>query len=269
MRIFDGHIHAGAGTKTPDIIRFLDETGAEYGLILAADHGKWDEDNPQAVCSNETAGRIVREGGGRLYGLASVSPESPENVAKKTENAFEMGLKGLKIYPHGGFYPNDRSLYPAYEQARDRGYPVFIHTGIKAQRSQRMKYNDPIYIDDIAVDFPGLKIVIMHAGYPWTEETLILSHLNENVMIDLTFLDVLSYTYGKDLLAEVCERACKVLGSEKIIWGSEGELLGLEAFRDEGITRVKKCLTEIGSFSFLTGRDKENILYKNLRNMFE
>ena len=132
-----------------------------------------------------------------------------------------------------------------------------------------MIYNNPVYIDDIAVDFPHLKIVIMHAGYPWIEETLVLSHLNENVMVDLTFLDVLSYTYGRDLLSEVTKRFCKVLGSEKIIWGSEGEYLGLDAFRDDGIVRVQNCLAEIRGFNFISEKDKENILYQNVFNLLE
>ena len=267
MKLFDGHIHAGNNTQAGEIISFLDRIGGDYGLVLAADHGKWDDDNPDAVCSDEAVIRLVNEGGGRLYGLSSVSPYSEGGAGRKAEKAFAKGLKGLKIYPHGGFFPNDKHLYEAYELAQSKGYPVFIHTGMKAQRSQRMIYNNPIYIDDIAVDFPKLKIVIMHAAYPWTEEALVLSHLNKNVMVDLTFLDVLSYTYGRDLLAEVTKRFCKVLGSEKIIWGSEGEYLGLDAFRDDGISRVKNCLAEIMDFDFISQRDKENILYNNTLNL--
>ncbi len=269
MKLFDGHIHAGVHTKTSEIISFLDRIGGDYGLVLAADHGKWDLDNPQAYCSDEAVIRLVNEGGGRLYGLSSVSPYSEGGAGQKAERAFAKGLKGLKIYPHGGFFPNDRRLYDAYELAQSKGYPVFIHTGMKAQRTQRMIYNNPVYIDDIAVDFPHLKIVIMHAGYPWIEETLVLSHLNENVMVDLTFLDVLSYTYGRDLLSEVTKRFCKVLGSEKVIWGSEGEYLGLDAFRDDGIVRVQNCLAEIRGFNFISEKDKENILYQNAFNLLE
>ena len=69
MKLFDGHIHAGVHTKTSEIISFLDRIGGDYGLVLAADHGKWDLDNPQAYCSDEAVIRLVNEGGGRLYGL--------------------------------------------------------------------------------------------------------------------------------------------------------------------------------------------------------
>lgn len=264
MKHFDAHIHAGNRTTAGEIIGFLDRTGAAFGLVLAADHGSWDAGRPEFCCSDEAVARIVRESGGRLYGLSSVSPGSEGGAGAKAERGFEMGLRGLKIYPHGGFYPNDRALYEAYELAQSKGLPVLIHSGIKAQRTQRMKYNDPLYIDDIAVDFPRLKIIIMHAGYPWVEEALILSHLNENVLLDLTFLDVLSCTYDRPLMREVTKRAVKVLGSEKIIWGSEGEHLGLEAFSDEGLTRVLKCLEQLHSYDFLSERDRENILCHNI-----
>ena len=267
LKLFDAHVHAGEQTPAGEITDFLDRIGADYGLVLAADHGKWDDDNPQAACSDEAVARIVAESGGRLYGLSSVSPFSRDGAGQKAEKGFDMGLRGLKIYPHGGFYPNDRRLYEAYELAQSRNLPVLIHTGIKAQRSQRMIYNDPVYVDDIAVDFPKLKIIIMHAGYPWTEETLVLSHMNENVFVDLTFLDVLSYTFDMDLLSQVTKRFSSVLGAGKIIWGSEGEYLGLDAYRDEGLGRVQKCLSRIRGFDFLTDSDRDKILYQNIYDL--
>ncbi len=263
MKVFDAHIHAGENTPAKEITDFLDRIGAEKGIVLAADHGLWDQDHREAYCSDEAVARIVNDGDRRLFGFSSVSPYSAGGAGNKAEKGFSLGLKGLKIYPHGGFYPNDRRLYDAYALAQERGFPVFIHTGIKAQRSQRMIYNNPITIDEIAVDFPHLPIVIMHAGYPWVEETLNLAHLNENVMVDLTFLDVLSYTYQRPLLEEVTRRFVKVLGAEKMIWGSEGETLGLDAFEDEGIARVQKCLEAIMSFDFLSEEEKEKILYDN------
>lgn len=267
MKIFDAHIHAGENTSASEITSFLDKIGAEKGLVLAADHGLWDQSHPDAYCSDEAVARIVKDSGQRLCGLSSVSPFSEGGAAAKADKGFALGLRGLKIYPHGGFFPNDERLYEAYALAQERDLPVLIHTGMKAQRTQRMIYNNPISIDEIAVAFPHLKIVIMHAGYPWVEECLVLSHLNENVMVDLTFLDVLSYTYQKPLLHDITQRFVKVLGAEKIIWGSEGETLGLEAFADEGLLRVKKCLSEFLSYDFLSEADKEKILYHNISRL--
>ena len=126
-----------------------------------------------------------------------------------------------------------------------------------------MKYNRPLYIDEIAVDFPRLKIIIIHAGYPWVKEALILSKLNDNVWIDLTFLDVLEDTFEDDLLQNTITACMRTVGADKLVWGSEGWSLGLPRFRDEGILRVQKCIRKIQNNSFLSDGEKEKILYRN------
>lgn len=261
-RIFDFHIHAANDTPTADILSFLDSIGAEKGAVLGTDHGAMGVTYGTQVL-NRSVARMAAESQGRLVGIASVHPETSPSPAEELEKALDMGLKGLKIYPHSGFYPNTKALYETYELAQDRGIPVLCHTGIKAHRVQRMIYNDPLYLDDVAVDFPRLKLVIMHAGYPWVKNALILSKLNENVWIDFTFLDVLEYTFQEGLLESTVRQFTRVLGTDRLIWGSEGWDLGLPAFEDEGLERVQKCIRKLLSLPFLSDDEKEKILYGN------
>ena len=95
----------------------------------------------------------------------AISPNARSERAVK-----ELGLRGIKIYPHSGFYPNDPRLNCVYRRCAELNVPVVIHTGIKAVRWQWMKYNRPIYVDDVATNFPDLKVVMCHGGFPWVDE---------------------------------------------------------------------------------------------------
>ncbi|HHU80341.1 MAG TPA: amidohydrolase family protein [Acholeplasmataceae bacterium] len=168
-----------------------------------------------------------------------------------------------------GFYPNDKRLYEVYSLASQKGVPVFIHSGIKALEWQRMVFNNPIIIDDIATSFPDLRIIIMHAGYPWTKEAFTVARLNKNVFLDITFLDVIDYTFEEGILEYIVKKASKILGASKIIWGSEGKYLKLNMYMDEGIVRIKKNLEEIITYKFLSSKEKEMVLFDNFNNLFE
>lgn len=262
MKIFDMHIHVGNDTRAEDVIAFLNSAGIDKAAILGVDHGHAGVLRKTKVYDDSLL-RIVSESCGRIVGISAISAETEGDKAAIFEKALDRGLLGLKLYPHSGFYPDDERLNEVYEIASERNAPVLIHTGIKAQIYQRMIFNNPTRVDEVATRFPNLKIIIMHAGYPWLNEALCVSRLNPNVYIDLTFLDVLEYTFEEGLLESVVKRFSRVLGAEKIVWGSEGEHLDLPAYRDDGIDRVKKCIEKILGFNFLKETEKENILYNN------
>lgn len=262
MKVLDFHIHISEHTPVEEVLSFLDRLQMDRGAILATDHG------PQGIrhgtnVSWRKAANLAEASGGRLYAVGSVHPDSVKEPAKELETMLEAGVKGCKLYPHSGFYPDDRRLDEMYALAQDKEVPVLIHTGIKAHRFQQMKYNEPIYIDNIAVRFPQLHIVIMHAGYPWVEEALLVAKMNENVIIDLTFLDVLEYTFAPGLTESVIRRCMHSIGDQKIVWGSEGEWLGLSAFEDKGADRVKEYLNRIKSMDFISEDSLDRILYEN------
>lgn len=265
MDIFDFHIHIQDTTDPAEIISFLDQIGAKRGAILGTDHGNWGRAHGTQL-SNQDVARIVNSAPDRLVGIASVHPDAP-SPAEDLEKAVYLGLQGLKLYPHSGFYPNTNQLYETYALAQQLDIPVLIHTGIKAHSGQLMKYNHPLCIDEIAVAFPRLKIIIMHAGYPWVKEALIISRLNDNVWIDLTFLDVLENTFEDGLLQSTIAACMRTIGADKIVWGSEGWSLGLPQFHDEGILRVQKCIRKIQEIPFLSESEQEKILYYNATSL--
>jgi uncharacterized protein len=187
----------------------LDDAGADYGVVLA-------ELAPitSAIASNETVEALCK-GQPRLIPFASINPYLVENPARELERLVrEHGFRGLKLYPtYSYFYPNDAALYPVYAKAQKLGIPVKWHTGTSVFPASRLKYGDPIHIDDVAVDFPDLTAIITHSGRPiWYETAYTLARQRPNVYMEIAGLPPKRLlTYFPDL-----ERV-----SHKVLFGSD------------------------------------------------
>ncbi|MGH7482570.1 MAG: amidohydrolase family protein [Longimicrobiales bacterium] len=98
--------------------------------------------------------------------FACVDPLTDPRPAELLSRYIDAGpIAGLKLYPsYQFFYPNDRDVYPIYEVAQAAGIPVLFHIGSSVLPGTRLKYCDPIYLDDLAVDFPELDVVMAHGG---------------------------------------------------------------------------------------------------------
>lgn len=122
----------------------------------------------------------------RIIAFAGIDPMRGEEGRAFLEICVrKLGLKGLKLHPvAGGFYPNDRSLYPYYETAQELGVPVLFHTGPSG--GGRMSCGHPLLVDDVAADFPGLKIIIAHLQDPWLRECEAMVTWRANVYLDIS-----------------------------------------------------------------------------------
>lgn len=127
----------------------------------------------------------------RVRFFSSVNPMTALNAADRFErDVTELGALGLKLYPsYQWYYPNDPALYGIYARAVALDVPVTFHTGSSTFPGSRMKYAQPIHLDDVAVDFPDLKIFMAHAGRPfWYDEAQWMVKRHPNVYIDLASL---------------------------------------------------------------------------------
>lgn len=122
--------------------------------------------------------------------FASVHPLLDPAPADLLAGYIERGARGLKLYPSYQFYyPNDRRVYPLYEVCQAAGIPLLLHIGSSVIPGTRLKFCDPIYLDDVAVDFPGLAIVMAHGGRGfWYDKCAFLAAHFANVYIDVTGL---------------------------------------------------------------------------------
>ncbi len=105
-----------------------------------------------------------------------------------------FGVRGFKFHPSvQAFYPNDRSAYVLYEAIAGAGLPAIFHTGhsgigtgMRGGGGIRLKYSNPMYLDDVAVDFPDMPIIMAHPSFPWQDEALSVCLHKPQVYIDLS-----------------------------------------------------------------------------------
>jgi len=191
------------------------------------------------------------QGEDMLIPFASVNPNTdPEPATKLEHYVKECGVKGLKLLPsYQFFYPNEARLYPIYAKAQELNIPVIFHVGSSRFKGTRMKYCDPIYLDDIAVDFPDLKIIMAHSGRGfWYEECFFLSRFHKNIYMDITGLP------PKNLLRYFPELD---RNGEKIIFGSDWPAM------PKGIKENAEIIKSLP----LSSKTIEGILYRNAQRI--
>ena len=142
---------------------------------------------------NEFIARYVEEDRKRLIPCGSVHPRHTQNVLADMEHIVRLGIKLIKIHPpHQLLYPNDyvngvKELEIIYRAAEANGIPIMVHTGTSIFPGARNKYGDPMYVDDVAVDFPRLKILLAHGGRPlWMDTAFFLVRRHHNVYLDIS-----------------------------------------------------------------------------------
>jgi len=122
--------------------------------------------------------------------FASVDPMTDPEPAALLRRYVSLGVRGLKLYPSYQFwYPNDPVAWPLYEICLEARIPVLVHIGSSVLKGTRMKYCDPIHLDDVAVDFPDLPVVMAHGGRGfWYDKCAFLAAHKENLYIDVAGL---------------------------------------------------------------------------------
>jgi len=130
-----------------------------------------------------------------MIAFASIDPHKGKMGAREARRLIEeCGVRGFKFHPTvQGFYANDRMAYPLYEVIAEYGLPAIFHSGHSGIGSGmpgggglRLKYSEPIHLDDVAADFPDMKVVIAHPSWPWQDEALSICLHKPNVYIDLS-----------------------------------------------------------------------------------
>lgn len=122
--------------------------------------------------------------------FCTINPLLTSQPVREFKRYIKMGAKGLKLYPsYNHFYPNEDKIYPLYGLAEEHRLPVLVHTGSSIFKGSKIKYADPIYLDDIATDFPELALLMAHSGRGlWNEKAFFLSRLHPHLFLEISGL---------------------------------------------------------------------------------
>lgn len=208
----------------------IDETAAHYraqnvaAVIFPVDA---ERETGYRRFSNDEVLEQVGRNSDILIPFASIDPWKGKMAVREARRLIEEhGIKGFKFHPTmQGFYPNDRMAYPFYELLAEHGCIGLFHTGqtgvgsgMPGGNGMRLKYSHPMFLDDVAVDFPNMKIIMAHPSFPWQEEALSVAQHKPNVYIDLSGW---SPRYFPPILVQYCNSILK----KKVLFGSDWPMI--------------------------------------------
>jgi predicted TIM-barrel fold metal-dependent hydrolase len=162
-----------------------------------------------------------------LIPFGSVDPhDGPDAVALARTLVEDHGAKGFKFHPSmQAFAPNDEAFYPLYAAIEELGVPALFHTGqtgigagLPGGRGIKLRYSDPMLLDDVAADFPGLTIVLAHPSVPWQDSAISIATHKENVYIDLS-------GWSPKYFPSQLVRAANSFLRKKVLFGSDYPLI--------------------------------------------
>ena len=174
-----------SGVSIPDYIKKMDQAGIERSLLIAVRAG--DIRVPESFeVPYESVHKVCSEHPDRFSGLAGIDPFRGMQGLRDLENAVnEMGFVGAHLYPHWcELPPNHRKYYPYYAKCSELGIPIMMQVGhnlVYSRKRRLPSVGKPIYLDQVAIDFPELKLIGIHIGIPWTEEMISMCWKHENV----------------------------------------------------------------------------------------
>jgi hypothetical protein len=167
-------------------VRQLDEMGVEKAVIF-----NLDEETPSGLkgLPNDYYADIVRQYPDKFIGMAGIDPLKGMAAVREIRRSYDLGLRGIGVRPFMfGIPPNHAKMYPLYATCVEMDIPIWFHTGINYS-TNNMEVERPIYFDIVAQDFPELKIIAGHGGWPWIPEMMAVARRNANVYIDIASVE--------------------------------------------------------------------------------
>ncbi|MBI4596018.1 MAG: amidohydrolase family protein [Candidatus Tectomicrobia bacterium] len=158
-----------------------------------------------------------------LIPFISIDPiMDTESMVKAINEGVACGAKGIKLHPGAGyFYPNHRTLWPAYRRAQDLGLPIIAHSG-RFFHPENIMFAQPRHFEDVAINFPKLKLGLAHLGNGFLDETRILAQKYPNLFFDCSV--VISPREGDPALklkAEDLVELMRFIGVERVLFGTD------------------------------------------------
>ncbi len=247
------------GESSDHLVEYLDRSDIEAVAIMGYPSPETHGGGMEIV---DALIRYCRPHQDRLYLFGSVHPRimDSKEVKMSLEKQYSEGVAGIKLHPvHQYFKPNDyreeeknlKTLEAVYEFAVDNSIPVLFHTGTSVLFGARSKFGNPLFLEDVAIDFPKLQIIMSHGGRPfWMKEAFFIMRRFSNVWLDISGIP------PQKLLTEYFPRFDVIAG--RSVYGSD--------FPSPGVKGIKESLDLFLSLQIDTSL-KKKIAYSNFKKL--
>lgn len=169
--------------------------------------------------TNTFAARYAEAAPDRLMPYGGVHPRFQADIVGHVDDLVAMGIRCLKVHPSHMLFPANaytmglETLGVLYRRCEERGVPVMVHTGTSIFPGARNKYGNPMELDDVAIDYPGLTIIMAHGGRPlWMDEAFFVLRRHRNVHLDVSGIPPLKLLEYFPRLGEIGDR---------VLWGTD------------------------------------------------
>jgi predicted TIM-barrel fold metal-dependent hydrolase len=180
--------------------------------------------------TNTFAGRYAEAAPERLLPYGGVHPRFTSDPEAQVEELLQLGIRCLKIHPPHQMFPANaytmglEALGRIYRRCEERGLPIMVHTGTSIFPGARCKYGRPMELDDVAIDFPDLTILMAHGGRPlWMDEAFFILRRHRNVYLELSGIP------PKKLL-DYFPRITEIV--DRVVWGTDWPSPGVRDLRE-------------------------------------
>lgn len=255
--IIDSHTHLEDEKYTvEDLIASMDEAGIDFSLLIAGSAPLGDK----GVTTEQVVKICTKNPRLKAVGNVEYRNLSNDQIQTLIEYLKQGKMYGVKLYPgYEDFYPADEKLFPLYEQCQALGKPVIFHTGLLAQELPgKLKQSHPLNIDELAQEFPALKIIMAHFGNPWVIDGTMVAWRNKNVYVDLSgyFGEKISKSEVRFFKNDLRILSGWLQGFHKCLFGTDYPI----AHQSEYLKVVKQL-----PFS---SAEKELVFWKNAKEIF-
>jgi predicted TIM-barrel fold metal-dependent hydrolase len=196
------------------IVFGIAELGDDPGSLPGDESGH--ESGSEGNVNDDTA-QFVRTYPDRLIGFMSVHPRDPGCLDEMDRCVSDLGLRGLKLGPnYQGFDPLSEEAYRVYRRAQELGLPIIFHTGTSPMRYAPLDYAHPRHFDQMAIDFPDLRMVLAHMSHPWQATAIAVIRKHPNLYADISALFYRPWSFYN------CMRLAQEWGvMDKLLFGTD------------------------------------------------
>jgi len=245
-----------------ELVKIMDRAGVDVAVNFSVD---WATLTGEARVLNRDINKhfaeVAERHPGYFWPLCALDPRRPDAVEQATEAIEKWGMKGFKLMPSAGFYPDDPALWPFYDKVLEMGVPIVFHSG---GWEIGWQYAQPMYIASVGEMYPDIPMIMAHAGLEAWPQALLAASIMPNIYLDLSLAGQWSYWMNREKFYEWLRYMMDEATAEKLLWATDWPGPNNWTPIDEWVDAFKNPKTNI-KFS---KEEMELVLGRNAQKVF-